>query len=368
MTEIEKAQKTFWDGCVQHIRDTYSGLNGKRVYIYGSGEFGRFLAKVLVEYECMDQRDLRGFINDFENGFCIDGIPVLPFEKCDFSGSDYCVVVGVMMNATAIAKRLEERKIIHLVDTYSGMRNVSGPMLCVFDGHSNDSSIGNMLAKIKRFHYLNLPEKEMESFFEDEQSLAVLHNRLELYRTGEYKLLDAICPVTTVEYFENDLLEIGEHEIYVDCGAYNGDSVLDFISHTRAKYNRVVAFEPDSANFASMKEKLHGLSKIELVNTAIGQISCKTRFNAAGGMGGFVDLEYGTQMTEMICLDDYFHEPVTFIKMDIEGAELDALKGAERLLKEYRPKLAICVYHKVEDIFTIPKFIKSVVPGYRLKL
>lgn len=69
MTDVEKAQKTFWDGCVQHIRDTYSGLNGKRVYIYGSGEFGRFLAKVLIESECIAKSDLKGFINDFENGF-----------------------------------------------------------------------------------------------------------------------------------------------------------------------------------------------------------------------------------------------------------------------------------------------------------
>lgn len=272
------------------------------------------------------------------------------------------------MNATAIAKRLEDRKIIHVVDTYSGMRNISGPMLCVFDGHSNDLSVGNMLAKIKRFHSLNLPEKEMEGFYEDEQSLDVLHNRLELYRMGDYKLLETICPVTTVEYFGDDLLEIGEHEIYVDCGAYNGDSVLDFISYCKGKYDRIVAFEPDKKNFESMKNNLGEFYGIELANAAIGKSSGKTRFSAAGQMGGFIDSEHGNQNVNMVCLDDYFHAPVTFIKMDIEGAELDALNGATRILKEYRPKLAICVYHKVEDIYTIPKFLKSIVPDYRLKL
>jgi len=61
-------------------------------------------------------------------------------------------------------------------------------------------------------------------------------------------------------------------------------------------------------------------------------------------------------------------EPVTYIKMDIEGAELNALKGAANTIKKNKPRLAICVYHKPEDILEIPVFLSELVPSYQFYL
>ena len=61
-------------------------------------------------------------------------------------------------------------------------------------------------------------------------------------------------------------------------------------------------------------------------------------------------------------------EKVSFIKMDIEGAELPALNGAEKIIQRHKPKLAVCVYHKREDLITIPQYIKSIVPEYKFYL
>lgn len=69
---------------------------------------------------------------------------------------------------------------------------------------------------------------------------------------------------------------------------------------------------------------------------------------------------------DTVSLDQCVSDKVTFIKMDIEGAELEALKGNRKIIQRYRPKLAICIYHKKEDLIDIPMYIKELVPDYKL--
>lgn len=367
MTASEKAKKTFIDGCIQHIRDIYSGLKDKRIYFFGTGELGKFLCRVLVAYSCVAKKNIKAFINDDESEPDIYGIPVRPFDQCDFSGDDYCVVVAAIESG-AILEKLRRQNIRCFADTPSGWYNISGPMLWAFSDMPDEMHPSNMLAKIGHFHELGLPLREMEEFFKDEQSLAVLRNRVELYTTGLFELLYIGCPVTTQEYFDPGVLDIGSNEVYVDCGAYTGDTVREFMHAVKGKYNKIVAFEPDSKNFAAMEHNLEGLANVELVEAATGSSSGMVLFNEGHALVSAIDTETGTKNVPIVRLDDYFKEPVSLVKMDIEGAELDTLRGMERIFREHHPKLAVCAYHKVEDLYTLPKFIKSVVPEYRLKL
>lgn len=73
-------------------------------------------------------------------------------------------------------------------------------------------------------------------------------------------------------------------------------------------------------------------------------------------------------MTDVVSLDEDIHERVTFIKMDVEGVEMEALKGCQNHIKKDRPILAISLYHNVEDIYEIPLFINGIVEEYRFDI
>lgn len=157
-----------------------------------------------------------------------------------------------------------------------------------------------------------------------------------------------------------------EEGIYVDCGAYNGDSVDEFIIFTNDSYTGIYAFEPDLKNYRMLKGKES--DKIKVFNAAVGKECGRVSFVQAD-TGSRVNVDADEAATvEMLTLDNAIDAPVSMIKMDIEGSELDALMGAEGIIKEYKPMLAICIYHKWDDIFKIPQYLHEIVPEYSFRV
>lgn len=167
-------------------------------------------------------------------------------------------------------------------------------------------------------------------------------------------------------YFDSDIIEFSDNEVFVDGGCFNfGTSriLLDKCQTVKSIY----AFEPDANQWLSVQDGIDrsGFVRAHFLKKGLWSETAELRFAQTFGGGSNVS-ENGTVTVPVTSIDDSIHEPITFIKMDIEGAELEALKGAARHISEDRPKLAICVYHKPEDIFEIPIYIKSLVPEYRL--
>jgi FkbM family methyltransferase len=171
------------------------------------------------------------------------------------------------------------------------------------------------------------------------------------------------------EYFIKEL-KLGKDEVFIDCGAYTGDTIYDFLRHCKKQYKRIVSFEPDSKNFEKLKKKYGENSKITLINLGLYDRDGIVYFNNSGDVFSRVveesDPNQKLVSIQVKALDNLNLDYVSFIKMDIEGVELNALKGAEKTILRDKPKLAICIYHSNEDMIRIAEYIHNLVPEYKL--
>jgi FkbM family methyltransferase len=174
------------------------------------------------------------------------------------------------------------------------------------------------------------------------------------------------------DYFCHPFWNFGSDEIFIDGGCLDGDSSIQFADavkrHINASVSKIIAYEPDEQSFNICKQNMIEIPSFIIKNAGLWN-KCETlRFSAAGNYGSRIAPTGNTEIKTVALDEDLPDQKVTFIKMDIEGAELNALKGAEKLIRTHRPKLAICVYHKPEDILTIPEFIINLNLTYKLYL
>lgn len=169
------------------------------------------------------------------------------------------------------------------------------------------------------------------------------------------------------QYFEESIMIPQDNEIFVDAGCFNCDTSLLFKEWSNGNYKKIYAFEPDPSNFKNCNTIIRNtsLTNIELINAGLWSEDSILRFNAEGSSASSFS-DTGSLNIEVVSLDNVLKgERASFIKMDIEGFELEALKGAQKTITTYRPRLAICIYHKPEDILEIPLYLQSLVPDYK---
>lgn len=162
------------------------------------------------------------------------------------------------------------------------------------------------------------------------------------------------------QYF--DIFKPCDKEVLVDAGAYNGDSINDFLTWVGEKEYKVYAIEPLEDMCEEISNK--NIPNVEVINCAAWNRKEELFFgtNARGsGVEDHGNTLWGGMIDEIVGDDK-----VSFIKMDIEGAELKALEGAKETIKKYSPKLAICIYHKFEDIYEIGNYVLGLNPNYKL--
>ena len=184
---------------------------------------------------------------------------------------------------------------------------------------------------------------------------------------------------TPKQYFCDGVVELTEQEVILDVGASYGDTLKDIVKYTNSHFKKVYCFEPDErclTELVKTKEELN-LENVVIINKgAWDKSETLTFLSDSNGVSSKITENHietdknreEIYIIETVCIDDIIDEKITFIKMDIEGAELKALQGAKRIIREHKPKLAICVYHRNEDLLEISRYLTELVPNYKLYL
>lgn len=204
-------------------------------------------------------------------------------------------------------------------------------------------------------------------FFEEEQSKKII-----LSKINNYLFHDEMERSSSPTYFEKDKIFLSGQEVFVDAGGYIGDTIDEFLNVVGDKYKKVYSFEPDSKNREILLKKYGNNSKIEIIDKGLWNEVTTVQFVESGSVSSMVD-EQGTVLVAMTSLDEFFKDYTsdqlpTYIKMDVEGAEENLILGAKNLIKNTRPKLAVSVYHKPEDLYRLTRLINELCPNYQMIL
>lgn len=190
------------------------------------------------------------------------------------------------------------------------------------------------------------------------------------YRTDRIPI-EKDCYSEDDQYFVDDIVRVADGEVFIDGGAYVGDTIQELmkIAHRdKVKIKRIVAFEPNEENYRILRENYGTRKQIKLINKGLSDKEEILQFYEDGNASRLAkNSEEVTTEVAVINLDAVPEcRDATWIKMDIEGAELSALHGARELILRNRPKLTICIYHSNEDMVGIAEYIHELVPEYRL--
>lgn len=328
--------------------DTWEKFNieciGKKLILFGAGGKAETIVSELKKSYAISA------IVDNDKTKWGKKIGKILIESPDVILEENTIVLIINSFIGVIAKQLEEMKFKGMYFSYFwlNMENRSVRLQKDFDRKSIET---------------------LYNILQDETSKSILKTIVEKRKIG---FLDYTDIRTSTEYFLTDIFQFMEQEVYVDAGVFDGDSILKFIEVMNGSYKKIYGFEADAYNFEAAVKNLSGFGeKIKLYNKALWNKNELGNFlvgeKESSKVSETIEEMKNSVEVEFCRLDDMIGaEKVTFLKMDIEGAELEALEGAKELIKRDKPKLAICIYHKPNDLWKIPLYIHELVPDYKL--
>ncbi|MEB3206545.1 MAG: FkbM family methyltransferase [Vampirovibrionales bacterium] len=243
----------------------------------------------------------------------------------------------------------------------------------------------NNIQKMKTLYYLENFDQmlALESIFEDEKSICVFHSNMQAVISANDTYYLQYNDHSKYRYIPQDVdFEFGENEVYIDTGAFNGEDAIRFANAMNHRFKAIHSFEPEPSNFIKVTQNInryiHQLppeASDSFFIHPFGVWNKKSLLEFSGSEQGGVILESHGPMAGIsdgktifaVDLDNYLDE-MTYLKLEIEGSEKQALDGARGLILQHKPKLAVSVYHLPDDFIVLTEAIQNFDLGYRFTL
>ena len=198
----------------------------------------------------------------------------------------------------------------------------------------------------------------------DQTSKRVFESAVYYKLTGKIDYLFE-CATSPDEVYKN-ILRLGGNETYFDLGAYRGDTVEEFLSRTDS-YKKIIAVEPDKKTFNKLCLATENIKNILNINACVSDACGEVAFDMCGSRGS--SLKCGDTTVQSVTIDCLARDNApTYIKMDIEGQELAAIRGGADTIRHWSPKMLVSAYHRSEDLIALPEAILSINPEYKMYL
>jgi FkbM family methyltransferase len=330
----------------------------RRIVIFGAGRLGRSVLQGLsgtdLEPIAFADNNPRAW------GTMADGLPVLsPRDAADKHSQDAVFVVAIWhpSRSQLMSALLDQLRTL-------GCSAVAFPLL--FWRHPSI---------FLPYFFWDMPENLLQQGNDIAAAFELLHDdssrqsfaaQLHLRLRADFDCIGT--PFAGDQYFPG-LFSLNPDERFVDCGSYTGDTIQSFISQTDNCFRKVIAFEADPAVMPGLQTFVNSIgTRAVLHNAAVGAHNGVVRFAGDGIGGGCITAASGIEVPCVRLDDALAREHVSFIKMDIEGAELQALEGAHHVIWRDRPVLAVCGYHKPDHLWRVLVSLKSLAPDSALFL
>lgn len=319
----------------------------RKKYILGTNVYARHLAKNI---------HFDAFVDDIISEDLYIGFPVINSNKIP----EASLIVSTVNNSRA-------------AETIQGLRDLGYDVIdnAVLADLRPDLALqvieitqSREVVKLKGGYY-----NRVNNLFHEDRSKQIFNSVFNYRVLGDISALNEFSySMTENQYFE-DFLSLNDGEVFVDGGGYDGQTTITFTKS--CNYGKVFYFEPTFKMYSLSQERLKNYRDINFIQKGLYNKTAQMYIDADLGPAARMSDNKSSitqEKIEVVSLDDFITEPVTFIKLDIEGFELDALLGMRRQIIANRPKLAISVYHDFEHFLAVPELIKSFRSDYKIYL
>jgi len=370
-------------------------LEGTPVVIFGTGNLGRDFLQALNNHDVNPVCFCNSSCETGEQSY--QGLPVISIEELRNSHKSSLIVIASQTYAADIKKSLLNNgfhrdqirwnKDFDLLTAlyFAPVNQVTTGISSMF---TSDEWIKILIQKQDSVlnGYNLLADQKSKDLFIAKIATMIAHKNLGLYREYMMKYSEAINEFGLIcfqpygaenyFYFNNDVFSLTENEIYMDIGAHDGDSVIEFVQtclNKKINYKHIYAFEPDPVYFNALLEATKNYENISNHKLGIWSHSENLSFwssenvrtDGASCIGNDGDIQI-----ETISVDEFLGgKEISLLKMDPPGDIIcNAIKGARNTITKHKPKLALGAYHSVEAIFEIPLLVNSICPEYKIYL